>query len=568
MSFLDRAEPFLLGVSPGSGLTASRAAEAQASFLLALTAGLFRNQGVGSLASFLPFGNANAQTCELMVRHILPQAGTVPVVAGIMAVDRDTSLEEWLAKYRSLGVTGVTNWPPLGFTDGSLRACLEEEGWSLEAEVGMLQQAHAMGFSTLAFVFSEEEAIQFAAAGVEALILNLGLTRPEGNLASRQDQINHAGLQLNRMRNAVTAAGFRPFFLAFGGVITSSEDLRQLLRTVQLDGFAGGSVFERLPVEDAVASTLRAFSQAAWEQQSTGEQFGIVGRSRIMLQLYRSIEKLAGPNVNVCLEGETGTGKELIATLLHRRGPRSNQPFVTLNCGAIPETLLESELFGHEKGAFTGAVQRRLGKFELAHRGTLFLDEIADLSLRGQVALLRAIQQREIVRVGGDRPVPVDVRLITATHQKLDQLVEEGRFRADLYYRLNSVTLEIPPLRERKEDIPLLAEHWLRRLRNDLNRPRLALADSFGRKLIEHAWPGNVRELQHVLTRAAVFEESDLLRGNSFVPARERKEEKFQTSSQKRRAAQQAMERNRGNKSLAARELGVTRKTLYGWLRG
>jgi DNA-binding NtrC family response regulator len=261
-------------------------------------------------------------------------------------------------------------------------------------------------------------------------------------------------------------------------------------------------------------------------------------------------------------------GKELVATEIHRLSPRAHEPFVTLNCGAIPDGLLESELFGHEKGAFTGADRRRLGKFELADGGTLFLDEVADLSPRAQVAMLRSIQQGEVVRVGGDRPVKVSVRILTATHQHLPACVAAGRFRSDLYFRLNQVSLRVPALTERRQDVPLLIGDLLARLRARLGREVTGVTPEFERRLLTHDWPGNVRELEHVLGRAAILEDGPELDGSSFRrDGAEPSAPRPDTASDRQRA-EAAVRRAGGNKSRAALLLGVSRKTLYTWLRG
>jgi two-component system response regulator HydG len=302
-----------------------------------------------------------------------------------------------------------------------------------------------------------------------------------------------------------------------------------------------------------------------------------------MQRLFQIIRRVAPFDVSVYIEGESGAGKELVAIQLHQHNRRAPHPFVTVNCGAIPDNLLESELFGHEKGSFTGADRKRLGKFELAQHGTLFLDEVADLSPHGQVALLRALQQREIVRVGGERPIPVDVRVIAASNQPLGRLVEQGRFRADLYHRLNNVTVRVPPLRERLEDLPILAEDALARLQALLGRRISGVTPRFLARLRRHAWPGNVRELQHVLTQAALLEDGMLLEGKDFVPqpaglrhmpaasAGEAGPAAFASApaegpQDRREAARRALAAHGGNKSRAAAALGVTRKTLYAWL--
>jgi two-component system response regulator HydG len=290
-----------------------------------------------------------------------------------------------------------------------------------------------------------------------------------------------------------------------------------------------------------------------------------------MRRLFELIRRVAPTDLSVCVEGESGSGKELVAAAIHRLSARAHQPFVTLNCGALPDTLVESELFGHEKGAFTGADRRRLGKFELAHGGTLFLDEIADLSPHGQVALLRALQSREITRLGGDRAIPVDVRVVVASHQVLTDAVAAGRFRADLYYRLNQLTLRVPPLRERLADIPLLVERLLPRLSQQLGREVTGVSPAFLHRLAQHPWPGNVRELHHVVTRTALMEDGAVIQGHVLAleePRSAPHKNRPDTAGERRQRARTAIDQARGNKSDAARALGITRKTLYAWLDG
>ncbi len=337
-----------------------------------------------------------------------------------------------------------------------------------------------------------------------------------------------------------------------------------------MQGFAGGSVFERIPVQDAIGATIRRFKSVAASRFARTENVSLgemIGSGTAMRQVFDLIRRAAPHDVNICIEGESGTGKELVATQLHRLSPRADRPFVTLNCGAMPESLLESELFGHEKGAFTGAERRRPGKFELAHRGTLFLDEIGDLSPRGQVALLRVLQQREVIRVGGETPFPVDVRVFCASNRPLAALVEAGEFRADLYYRLNALTVELPPLRRRREDLPLLVKAILASLTVRLSRPGLSLSPTFEDKLRRHAWPGNVRELQHVVTQAVLREDGPTLFGTFFDPQQTCRAEAASSPPSLRSQAEQALRDAQGNKSRAAATLGVTRKTLYRWLR-
>ncbi|MBI3594438.1 MAG: sigma-54-dependent Fis family transcriptional regulator [Nitrospirae bacterium] len=227
----------------------------------------------------------------------------------------------------------------------------------------------------------------------------------------------------------------------------------------------------------------------------------LVGISQVMNEIYEKIELLADTKTTVLITGESGTGKELVARALHYNSNRKNRPFVAINCAAIPETLIESELFGHERGAFTDAQGKRIGQFEAAHEGTLFLDEIGDLSLTTQAKILRVIQEREFMRVGGSQTIKSDVRLITATNKNLEEAVKKGTFRSDLYYRINVVPLYLPSLRERKEDIGLLVKHFLRKKATEENKPVKELTPEALSLLIQYDWPGNVRELENVISR-------------------------------------------------------------------
>jgi transcriptional regulator with PAS, ATPase and Fis domain len=484
-----------------------------------------------------------------------------------------------LRRLLGLGVQGVINWPAVGLVDGQFRRCLEAEGLGVEAEAAMLAEARTLGLVTIGYAVDEEAVSRFVVAGVDGLVLAVGLTHQVDDIREKRDQLQLALGHVNRLLKVVRQAEGPPLCLAYGGPITAVEDLEELFRHSSVDGFVGGSVFERLPVQSIVTSTVRLFKSVRPSpvRLPAGDEFGgMIGGSPVMHELFEAIRRVAPYDVNVCLEGETGTGKELVAAQIHRLSQRARQPFVAMNCGAIPESLLETGLFGHEEGAFTHAARRRLGKFELAHQGTLFLDEIADLSPRGQVALLRAIQQREITRVGGEQSVPVNVRILAASNRNLAPLVADGRFRADLYHRLNDITLTVPPLRDRLDDIPLLAEAILARLCIQLNRKRLTLSATFHDALSRHGWPGNVRELEHVIGRAALLEDGSMLHGKSFLPMSGKGATadgaaaslfRHQPRSSRHTLARRALEEAAGNKSRAAGHLGISRKTLYQWLR-
>ena len=252
----------------------------------------------------------------------------------------------------------------------------------------------------------------------------------------------------------------------------------------------------------------RRLRQALAQSQNTPAMHGIVGRSPLLARALRQLEQVAGSDASVLLLGESGTGKELFAQALHRMSPRAAKPFIKVNCAAIPDTLFEAELFGHEKGAFTGAVQARPGRFELADGGTLFLDEIGDLPLNLQVKLLRVLQEHVIERVGGRREIAVDVRIVAATHHDLQQLVAAGRFRADLFYRLNVIPIQLPALRERADDIKHLVRHFLEQL-NLAHGRKVALQPEAMASLVAYPWPGNIRQLYNVLERVVLLAEGE-----------------------------------------------------------
>ncbi|HTN11731.1 MAG TPA: sigma 54-interacting transcriptional regulator, partial [Acetobacteraceae bacterium] len=294
----------------------------------------------------------------------------------------------------------------------------------------------------------------------------------------------------------------------------------------------------------------------------------IITTDESMLKVCRTIEKVANTNVSVLLLGESGTGKEALARAVHDLGPRARQPFIAINCGAIPENLLESELFGYERGAFTGAVKQTIGKIEAANHGTLFLDEIGDLPYPLQVKLLRFLQEQVIERVGGRQTIPVDVRVVSATNQTLETQVGEGVFRSDLFYRLNSITVRIPPLRERGGDAVLLARYFLTRFNREFNRNIRGLADGASAALAAHDWPGNVRELENRMKRAVVMSENRVIDAADLELAPAEPDEvdldlRAARLRAERAVLQQAMTRSNGRLAQAAKLLGVSRPTLY-----
>jgi len=295
----------------------------------------------------------------------------------------------------------------------------------------------------------------------------------------------------------------------------------------------------------------------------------IIGKSAKMRELFDMLATVAPAEATVLLLGESGTGKEIIANAIHQNSPRKERPYVKVNCAALPETLLESELFGHEKGAFTGAIEKKKGRFERADGGTIFLDEIGEMSLTTQTKILRVLQEREFEQVGGTKTIKVDVRIIAATNKNLEEEVKKGKFREDLYYRINVVPLIIPPLRERAEDVPLLAEHFLRLYGEKNKRMLKGFADGVLDALIRYEWPGNVRELENIVERTVIMSRGDTITFADLPPAiagaqgpAMQTPPAISLKDMERETITKALQQTGGNRTKAAVLLGITRKTL------
>jgi len=338
---------------------------------------------------------------------------------------------------------------------------------------------------------------------------------------------------------------------------------------------------ELLHVLDSALEQRRLKSENAYLRAQLEERYrfeGMIGRSRAMTRLVHLLETIASTNSTILITGETGAGKEVVARAIHHNSPRRAHRFVALNCSAIPESLLEAELFGHVRGAFTGAVGNRQGRLEQAHQGTLFLDEVGTMSAALQMKLLRVLQEREFERIGDSRTVKVDVRVIAATNSDLAQMVADGQFREDLFYRLNVIPVQVPPLRERKEDIPLLVGHFVEKFRGD-GAPALAVSQAAMRQLMAYQWPGNVRQLENAIERAVAFTGGRVQIDVEDLPAEVQRAEEPTLSAAlalpedgldldafiaqiERELIQRSLERTGGNKGKAAKLLNVKRTTL------
>jgi transcriptional regulator with GAF, ATPase, and Fis domain len=356
-----------------------------------------------------------------------------------------------------------------------------------------------------------------------------------------------------------------------GALYVGNDKVKHLFDRTQLELLSIFASQASLILQNAMLlSALRA-DKAKLVAELHDKKFGeIIGACPSMLEVFRKLQKVAGTDISVLITGETGTGKELIAKELHRRSPRAAGPFVTINCGAIPENLIESELFGHVKGAFTGAVMSRPGKFQIADKGTLFLDEIGELPLNLQVKLLRALQERVVVRVGDAKPEKVDIRVVAATNRNLEEEIRTGNFREDLYYRLNVVNLWLPPLRDRGDDVMIIAKVLLSKYADELGSQVKGFSPQALASIKKYAWPGNIRQLENRIKKALVLCDQTLLSPEdldlgaaaetAILPLEKAKEE-FQ-----RKYVLEVLERNNGNRTQTARDLGVDPRTIFRYL--
>ncbi len=361
-------------------------------------------------------------------------------------------------------------------------------------------------------------------------------------------------------------------------MITASKDVESAIQAMKL----GASEYITKPfdldeLEILVDKALQEKRMKAELERLKKEVEGkysfenIIGKSKAMEKVFSLMERAINTDVTVLIEGESGTGKELIARALHYNGPRKNGPFVAVDCGAIPESLIEAELFGYEKGAFTGAYRRKPGYFELANGGTLFLDEISNLSMDMQAKFLRALQEKKITRVGGTEPIDVDVRIIAATNKRLEELVSKGLFREDLFFRLNVFKITLPLLKERKEDIPLLVEHFIKIYNKEFAKSIKGVTPEVMDIFMKYDWPGNVRELENTIQRAVIMATEDYITKDYVQDIAEKIENKFHTITEKDMSLEELekeyiaslLKKYNGNISKTASILGITRKTLY-----
>ncbi len=567
----------IVGAALGSGMAAAAAEDGDADFVLVLSAGYFRTHGVGSMAALMPYASANELSWRIARMNVVPRLRRTPVLLGLCASDPQLDLEAHLGQLQGAGVAGVANYPTVGLY-GEARRALEEDGVTFASEVAMLTAAKQRGLLTLGFCLTAEDAAALARARVDILCLNLGPAEYralEGD--AHQAALDRGVATVARMIAAAKAQNSAAFCIASGGPLVMPQDAALLFQRTTVLGYMGGSSIERFPTALTVTQTVREFRHAATSGQETHRLGAMIGVGRAMKEVFEAIRAVAASDATVLIIGESGTGKELAAREIHRLSHLNGRPLVGWNCGSMTESLAMSELFGHDKGAFTGATRTHVGKFELANGGTLFMDEVTDLPLSVQAALLRVLQQREIVRVGGEKTMFVDVRVIAASNKDFRDLIPDGRFRLDLYYRLSTIVIRMPALRDRREDIPHLVREIAAKAAQKHARPAPRLTDSAMGVLVRHIWPGNIRELHNTVERM-------FLLGNGGAPSRAWLEDLLAADrslgdklcpstsphlslTARRARLQEVLARHRGNRSAAARELGVSRKTIHEWLR-
>jgi DNA-binding NtrC family response regulator/predicted TIM-barrel enzyme len=573
-----KSRQHLIGAAVGSGMTAAAAEDGGVDLLMALNASHFRLHGTSSAAALMPYASANALTWETAVHHVLPRVQRSPVFVGTCAQDPALDLDAHLTRVKEYGFAGLVNFPSVSFFEGTFRDALEDSGFGLDREVEMLQRARGLGLLTIGFCLRAADARALAKAGVDILCLCLGIAEWRTiDVAEHQAALDRAVESIRSMIDAAKSAASPPYCAIFGGPVLLPQDAAQVFQRTEALGYLGGSAVERFPTASAVTQTVREFKHVTKAGKKMNRLGALIGTSPAMQQVFETIRSVAASDAAVLILGESGTGKELAACEIHRLSHLHGKPLVSWNCGAMTESLAMSELFGHERGAFTGATRAHSGKFELADGGTLFMDEVTDLPVTVQASLLRVLQEKEIVRVGGEKTIGVNVRLIAASNKDFRQIIPAGRFRLDLYYRLSTVVLRMPPLRDREEDIPFLVWELAQEFGQKYSCPVPRIPDSVMTALARHPWPGNIRELRNVIERVFL-----LGRGKSF--SRAWFEEMFAadraideklaptaeaplTLTARRERLEESMTRHAGNKTAVARELGVTRKTIHKWLK-
>jgi len=575
----------IIGVCIGNGRSGQQASFGGADLLLALNAGRFRMSGVTSIAAMLPFSNSNDMVFEFAHHEVIPRVDNIPIIFGACAQDPTYTHEELIEKLVHAGFDGINNFPSVSLIDGQYREFLEENGEGFEKEVDLLRMASEKGIFTVGFAVTLEEAIEMAKANVDVLCLHFGWTyinRPsEDELEPYVDrQITKANLVFEKILE------IKPDIIPtiYGGsIVRDPEVMSRFYNETSAIGYIGGSVFEVTPVENSIKDATKRFKSVnrvmelekeneVLKQHLMGKKgvTTVIGNSQVIKELSDLIIKISNYDSNVLVKGENGSGKDLVVKAIHYNSNRAIYPIIKVNCASIPKNLIESELFGHEKGAFVGADKQHIGRFESANHGTLFLDHITELDLDVQAKVLRVIQDNEFERVGGDETIHIDVRILSTTNKDVYKEIEEKRFREDLFYLLNVITLELPPLRSHKEDIPLYVSTFMEVI-NEKHNSNISVSSRVMNAFMNYDWPGNVRELKNALERGAILCDRDLL-DIQFLPATfyglipiDDTVNYIKNSSMviEKELILSELLKTQWNQTRVAEKLGMTRRTLY-----
>jgi len=519
---IQNKEP-IIGVSIGNGRSAKQAMNGGADMIACLNAGRFRMGGVSSTAALLPFRNSNQFVFEFATEEVLPRVEGIPVVFGACAQDPSINHELFVEQLLDAGFHGINNFPTVSLIDGIYREALEEDGEGYIHEVNLMKIANEKGLFTVAFAVTLEEAVQMAKADVDVLCLHFGwtyITRPP------EDEIDRYVDNLIRRANVIFSevkkikSSIIP--MIYGGAIVQNQDvIKRFYEETDTVGYFGGSVFDTIPVEGSMQGATELFknmnrvSLLEVENENLRKLLqkregikSILGQSPQIMDLTSWIRKVSNHDANILIEGESGTGKDLVVKAIHYNSDRAAGPLKKVNCASIPRTMMESELFGHEKGAFSGADSRHIGRIESANKGTLFLDNVSELDWDVQGKLLRVIQDGEIERLGSSQTIHLDVRVLATTNKNLKQEMIEGRFREDLYYLLTVLNRSLPQLRSHKEDIPIYVATFLEQIEERYHQ-HIEVSDYVMNAFMAYDWPGNVRELKNVLERGVILCENN-----------------------------------------------------------
>lgn len=575
----------IIGVSIGNGRSANQAFKGGADLLLALNAGRYRMSGTPSMMAMLPFANANDMVFDFATKEVIPRVKEIPILFGACAQDPTITHEALIKRVIHEGFSGMNNFPSVCLFDGKYREMLEATDEGYVHEVNLLKSANENGLFTVAFSVTEKEAIMMAHADVDVLCLHFGWTyinRPkETELKPHVDKLIRTA---NQVFKEVLKIKPDMLLMIYGGAIVRNIDIMKRFYTeTKAVGYFGGSVFDILPVENSIKDTLESFKHIKRADELEKENKilkkllidkervkSILGNSGEMQTLRLFVDKVSNYNANILIVGESGTGKDLVVNAIHYNSNRAIHPLKKVNCASIPKNLIESELFGHEKGAFPGADKQHIGRFERSNNGTLFLDNITELDIGVQAKLLRVIQDQEFERVGGNETIKIDVRVISTTNGDIKRAVEENKFREDLYYLLNVVQIAVPPLRSHKTDIPLYLSEFLKKI-NEKYNSKIRITPDVQAAFMKYDWPGNIRELKNILERGVIFcEDNDF--NETCLPTtfsqyikRETQVNYIKNTSiiMEKELILQELEKENWNQTKAAKNLGVTRRTLY-----